>query len=146
MDLARSLAEPHRQAIADLEVTLVPSHVDPSPGNLLLRSDGVVLVDWEFSAMAAPAWDLAILSVEASFDHDQDMAVLAAHGNDATDWRRDQFAMFKACLALITAAWGHAQLALGAGGTDYRAFIQERTDLTLRLLRLNTSNAPVFRL
>jgi thiamine kinase-like enzyme len=28
--------------------------------------DGLYLVDWEYSAMGDPAWDLAILVVEAS--------------------------------------------------------------------------------
>ncbi len=139
---ARSLAEPHREGIAGLEAALVPSHVDPSPGNLLLHATGVVLVDWEFSAMAAPIWDLAILSIEASFDGDQDAAMLAAHDGDATDERLGRLARFKACLAFMTAAWGQAQIALGAGGFDYGLFVQERTALAIRLLSSAPRTAP----
>jgi thiamine kinase-like enzyme len=136
---ARSLAEPLRAAIADLETTLVPSHIDPSPGNMLLLPAGVLLIDWEYSGMAAPFWDLAILSIEASFDRDQDTAMLAAHDGDATAARRERLALYKACLALLTAAWGQAQIALGAGGVDYASFTKERTELALRLLSSNVS-------
>jgi len=39
----------------------VPSHVDLVKENILVTPDKIWLIDWEYSAMSSPFWDIAIL-------------------------------------------------------------------------------------
>ncbi|MBM6592838.1 choline/ethanolamine kinase family protein [Microvirga pudoricolor] len=61
-------------------LTAVPSHCDPVPENCLDDGSRMFLVDWEYAAMADPAWDLAYASLEADFDEKDDQALLEAYG------------------------------------------------------------------
>ncbi|MDN3720265.1 choline/ethanolamine kinase family protein [Roseibium salinum] len=58
---------------------LVPSHGDLSPGNCLAVPGGIRLIDWEYSAMAEPAWDLAYAVLEHGFSKAQERAFLGAY-------------------------------------------------------------------
>src|SRR3954468_2157217 len=60
----RMRAAPVLAALEARAVALVPSHIDPNPANFLLRADGgLSLIDWEYSAMCEPAWDIAAVSM-----------------------------------------------------------------------------------
>ena len=52
----------------------VPSHVDLICENILQQEDRIWFIDWEYSAMASPFWDIAIFSNSAGlgsyFDSD----------------------------------------------------------------------------
>lgn len=59
-------------ALADtlntLGVTLAPCHNDLVAENFVKRSDGkIFLIDWEYSGMNDPLWDLAALFIECDF-------------------------------------------------------------------------------
>ena len=54
-----------RLALEASPAALVPCHNDPWPGNLLDADGRIYLIDWEYSGMNDPLWDLADLSVEA---------------------------------------------------------------------------------
>ena len=60
-----------RRALETSAASLVPCHNDPWPGNLLDADGRIYLIDWEYSGMNDPVWDLAGLSVEAGFDPEQ---------------------------------------------------------------------------
>jgi len=50
---------------------MVPSHNDLVLENILIGTTGRVwLIDWEYSSMASPYWDLAILCNAADFNQD----------------------------------------------------------------------------
>lgn len=49
----------------------VPSHVDLVLENSLLQAEKVWLIDWEYSAMASPFWDIATLCNAADFNSTQ---------------------------------------------------------------------------
>ena len=49
----------------DPPADLTPCHGDPWPENFIDTGDRVHLLDWEYSGMGEPAWDLADLAVEA---------------------------------------------------------------------------------
>jgi thiamine kinase-like enzyme len=60
-------AEAVRRVLQVSPVGLAPCHNDPWPGNFVIASSGgrLHLIDWEFSGMNDPMWDLGDLSVEA---------------------------------------------------------------------------------
>lgn len=89
-------------------------HCDPTPGNFYCQPDGRLwLLDWEYSAQAEPAWDLAGLVAEAELDSiQQAQAVRCYAGRVDTDLQR-RVDLYLACLHTLAAAWGAAQVGLG---------------------------------
>ena len=107
----------------------VPSHGDPSPGNCLMAPDRLWLIDWEYSAMAEPAWDLAYASLEHGFSNAQERAFLAAYRNSAGDELRPSrrhLEIMKAKCDVVSALWGLEQFRLGSDKADFLAFAQAR--------------------
>ena len=65
--------------LQDRDPAYVASHNDLVLENLLLGQDRVWLIDWEFSAMASPYWDLATICNAAGFDTQQSRQLLDAY-------------------------------------------------------------------
>jgi thiamine kinase-like enzyme len=57
----------------------VACHNDLVPENILKTQENLTLIDWEYSGMNDPAWDLASFTLESGFDADADSAFLAAY-------------------------------------------------------------------
>ena len=54
-----------------LGITLTPCHNDSVPENFIKSTDGsIFLIDWEYSGMNDPIWDLAALFLESDFTND----------------------------------------------------------------------------
>jgi hypothetical protein len=105
-------------------------HVDTWPGNFICTSDGLRLVDWEYSAMADPMWDLADLSVEADLSAADDEQLLAAHG----DADVDRFVALKPVCDLLWSLWSLAEHAAGNQADDFVAEAARRTARGFALL------------
>jgi thiamine kinase-like enzyme len=107
----RDRAEPIRSAMEAHPVARVPSHIDPNPANFLLRSDGtLLLIDWEYSAMCEPAWDLAAVGMEGRMDAAARAALAAAYGpmpGESRLW------LMRAALHLVAGSWTYAEIAGG---------------------------------
>ena len=114
----RACAEPIRAALEAHPVALVPSHIDPNPANFLLRADGgLLLIDWEYSAMCDPAWDLAAVSMEGHLDATACAAFAEGYGampGESRLW------LMRAALHLVAGSWTTAEIAGGnaAPGLD----------------------------
>jgi thiamine kinase-like enzyme len=111
----RARAEPIRAAMQAQPVAPVPSHIDPNPANFLLRGDGtLLLIDWEYSAMCDPAWDLAAVAMEGRIDA---AALAAGYGALPSEGR---LRLMHAALHLVAGSWTFAEIAGGnkAPGLD----------------------------
>jgi len=93
---------------------LSPCHIDPGPANFITAAGRRYLVDWEYSAMCEPLWDLAGLSIEAGFDPRQDEAMVGIYYGAAQPWA-SRLHLYKIMLWLLAAAWGVVQLVDGNG-------------------------------
>jgi thiamine kinase-like enzyme len=65
--------------LASIAGEKVACHNDLVPENMLETIDGLTLIDWEYSGMNDPAWDLASFSLESGFDEAQDRFFLEAY-------------------------------------------------------------------
>ena len=72
-------AEDIRTALSVHPAPLVACHCDPLCENFLDTGERMWIVDWEYSGMNDPMWDLGDLSVEAKFDERQDEEMIAAY-------------------------------------------------------------------
>lgn len=112
LDLRRR-AEPIRAVLEGRPMSLVPSHIDPNSSNFLLRSDGrLLLIDWEFSAMAEPAWDLAAVVIEANIGSAVE-ALFQGYGGRPDAAERCRLWLMRAALYLVAGSWTFAEIAGG---------------------------------
>ena len=116
-----------RLALEVSPAPLVPCHNDPWPGNLLDADGRIYLIDWEYSGMNDPMWDLANLSVEAGFGPEQDRAMMEAYrGDTASAALYSRLEIYKAMGDLHWSAWGFVQHAKGNPAEDFRSYALER--------------------
>jgi thiamine kinase-like enzyme len=100
-----------------------PCHCDPTGANLLDTGARVFLIDWEYSGQNDPVWDLAYLSVEASFDAAQDQRLLAAYFGRApstADIARTK--LYKALCQFLSALWALIQHTGGNPAAEFRDY------------------------
>ncbi|MDZ7602516.1 MAG: phosphotransferase family protein [Hoeflea sp.] len=120
-------AQTVRAALSRNPVSLVACHCDPLCENFLDTGERIFIVDWEYSGMNDPMWDLGDLSVEAGFDAGQDQVLLDAYSGGspgATDHAR--MVIYKAMCDLLWTLWGLIQLANGNPADDFRAYADGR--------------------
>jgi thiamine kinase-like enzyme len=124
----RALAEPARLALETSPAAWVPSHIDPSPANFLRRGDELFLIDWEYSAMCEPAWDLAGVAIEARLDATQRRRLLSAYGAGDDASTRARVELFGALLHLVAASWAAAQIPAAEDADSYWELARDYTE------------------
>ncbi len=116
-------AQAVREALAAHPVPLVPCHCDPLCENFLDTGERIWIVDWEYSGMNDPMWDLGDLSVEAAFTPEQDAALLEAYfGGPPDPFDRGRMVIYKAMCDLLWTLWGLIQHADGNPVEDFWAY------------------------
>ncbi len=91
--------------VQDRDAEYVPSHGDPVLENLLVGDDRVWLIDWEFSAMASPCWDLAILYNAARLDYAESRALLTDYCADGLQVEESLLFDYRNLLQLLSDCW-----------------------------------------
>jgi len=120
-------AEAVRAALAAHPLPLAPCHCDPLCENFLDTGDRMWIVDWEYSGMNDPMWDLGDLSVEGEFDDAQDEEMLRAYFGAAPSANdRGRMVIYKAMCDLLWTLWGLIQLANDNPADDFRAYADTR--------------------
>jgi thiamine kinase-like enzyme len=116
-----------RLALEASPAALVPCHNDPWPANLLDADGRIYLIDWEYSGMNDPMWDLADLSVEAEFGPEQDRAMMQTyHGTGLSPALYSRLEVYKAMSDLHWSVWGVVQHAKGNPAEDFWSYGLER--------------------
>jgi thiamine kinase-like enzyme len=127
------LSEDHRLAVAEANLMrdslaarkrpLRPCHCDPTGGNLIDTGAKVWLIDWEYSAMNDPLWDLAYLSIQADFDEQQDTTLLVGYrGRQSDHTEAALMEIFKALVELLSALWALVQHSAGNRSADFSGY------------------------
>ena len=83
----------------------VPSHNDLVLENLLLGADRLWIIDWEYSAMASPYWDLATLCNAAGLDFAQSRRLLHAYCADGEQMEESVLFDYRGLLQLLGDCW-----------------------------------------
>ncbi|MDF3415485.1 phosphotransferase family protein [Sulfitobacter sp. M57] len=129
-------ANPIKQVLESANITLAPCHCDPLCENFL--DDGTVMwiVDWEYSGMNDPLWDVGDLSVEAGMNARQDSELMTAYfGRPATAAETGRMVIYKAMCDLLWTLWGLIQHADGNPAEDFWAYATGRFERCKALMQ-----------
>ena len=129
-------AQPVKKVLADNPAPLAPCHCDPLCENFLDDGDRMWIIDWEYSGMNDPLWDLGDLSVEGGFDDAQDMEMLRAYfATEPTAAQVGRMVIYKAMCDLLWTLWGLIQHADGNPAEDFWAYSVERFERCKALMQ-----------
>lgn len=120
-------AEGVRAALSANPLPNVACHCDPLCENFLDTGDRMWIVDWEYSGMNDPMWDLGDLSVEGGFGPDEEEDMIRAYfGGEPAPAERGRIVIYKAMCDLLWTLWGLIQLANDNPADDFRAYADNR--------------------
>lgn len=129
-------AEPIKTVLANADVILAPCHCDPLCENFLDDGQLMWIVDWEYSGMGDPLWDVGDLSVEAGMDAAQEMALLRAYfGREPTPAELGRVVIHKAMCDLLWTLWGLIQHADNNTAEDFWVYATGRFERCKTLMR-----------
>ena len=120
-------ARPIKELLEKTNLPLAPCHCDPLCENFLDDGSIMWIVDWEYSGMNDPIWDLGDLSVEAGMSNLQDLELLQAYfGRDPTDQETARMIIYKAMCDLLWTLWGLIQHADKNPAEDFWVYATTR--------------------
>ena len=126
-EVVREADQSVRSALAAHPLPNVACHCDPLCENFLDTGERMWIVDWEYSGMNDPMWDLGDLSVEGGFDAVQDEELIAGYfGGEPKPSERGRIIIYKAMCDLLWTLWGLIQLANNNPADDFRAYADGR--------------------
>ena len=106
--------------LADLGVDRKSCHIDLVPENFIESPQGrLYLIDWEYSSMNDPMWDLAALFLESEFTRQEEEAFLSHYESDQTPVSREKITIYKILQDIIWSLWTVYKEEQGADFGDY---------------------------
>ena len=106
--------------LADLGVDRKSCHIDLVPENFIESPQGrLYLIDWEYSSMNDPMWDLAALFLESDFTSQEEEDFLSHYESEQTPVSREKIAIYKILQDTIWSLWTVYKEEQGADFGDY---------------------------
>lgn len=106
--------------LADLGVDRKSCHIDLVPENFIESPQGrLYLIDWEYSSMNDPMWDLAALFLESEFTPQEEEEFLSHYDSEQTPVSREKIAIYKILQDTIWSLWTVYKEEQGADFGDY---------------------------
>jgi thiamine kinase-like enzyme len=133
-DIVRE-AEAVRSALTAHPLPSAACHCDPLCENFLDVGKRMWIVDWEYSGMNDPLWDLGDLSVEGQFGEAQDEEMFGAYfGRAPSPAERGRIVVYKAMCDLLWTLWGLIQHANRNPADDFWAYSVNRFERCKKLM------------
>ena len=106
--------------LAALGVDRKSCHIDLVPENFIESPQGrLYLIDWEYSSMNDPMWDLAALFLESEFTRQEEEDFLSHYESEQTPVSREKIAIYKILQDAIWSLWTVYKEEQGADFGDY---------------------------
>jgi len=103
-------AETVRSALEAHPLPLAPCHCDPLSENFIDAGGRMWLVDWEYSGMNDPLWDVGDVIIEAKLSPDKEREFIHAYfGGAPTAAEHGRVVIYKAMCDLLWTLWGLIQ-------------------------------------
>lgn len=130
-------------ALADrlnqLGVTLTPCHNDLVAENFVKGLDGKIhLIDWEYSGMNDPLWDLAALFIESSFSEENlQRALLLYYDNNIPPCVPQKILIYQILMDILWAIWTRIKETQGDDFGNYGIMRFQRAISNLEKLEMD---------
>lgn len=129
-------AAPVKDALAGADLPLAPCHCDPLCENFLDDGKVMWIVDWEYSGMNDPLWDVGDLAVEAEMDAAQEAELMRAYfGREPSAAETGRMVIYKAMCDLLWTLWGLIQHADDNPAEDFWAYATGRFERCKALMQ-----------
>ena len=113
-------------------------HIDLVPENFIEGPDGhLYLIDWEYSSMNDPMWDLAALFLESEFTPEEEADFLAYYEGEKTPVSREKIRIYKILQDIIWSLW---TIYKEENGADFGDYGSSRYNRAVKELRCNYEN------
>ena len=94
--------------LRERDLPLVASHNDLELESLLVDGNHIWMIDWEFSAMASPYWDLATLCNAAQLSESRAREFIQAYCAGDRQMKESVLAVYRNLLMLLSDCWMQA--------------------------------------
>ena len=109
-----------KEELEQIGVDKKSCHIDLVPENFIEGPDGhLYLIDWEYSSMNDPMWDLAALFLESEFTPEEEADFLAYYEGVKTPVSREKIRIYKILQDIIWSLWTIYKEENGADFGDY---------------------------
>lgn len=96
-----------------------PCHNDLVPENFLRKDDKIYLIDWEYSGINDPSFDLAALFIESEFSSQEEEEFLKYYAGDVDDNTKQKIMLFKISQDFLWAVWSIYKFNCGVDYLQY---------------------------
>ena len=128
-------SRPIQHVLNENAVELRPCHCDPVCENFLNDDDRMWMVDWEFSGMSDPYWDIGHLSLKSRFTEDQEYEFLFRYlEHEPSESHISRVFLYKVLCDLLWTLWGLIQHVNGNPSQDFWAYLMIRFAVCQELL------------
>jgi len=126
--------------LASMSVFKVACHNDLVPENMLETAEGLTLIDWEYSGMNDPAWDIASFFLETGYDEAQQRSFIKTYTAGSAQPRFGlRVEAYRLLQDYLWSLWSLLQETASRDpvkARNYRAYGQDRFDRALTMLPL----------
>lgn len=113
-----------KEILKDLGEESVPCHNDTVPENFVKSDDKLYLVDWEYSGMNDPMWDLAAHCLECDFSNNEEELFLSLYFKQEVEPRyKTKMLIYKICQDFLWSIWTNIK---EANGDDFGTYGEDR--------------------
>lgn len=119
-ETVRKLVFSLKDQLEEIGIDKKSCHIDLVPENFIEGPDGhLYLIDWEYSSMNDPMWDLAALFLESEFTCAEEEDFLSHYKSDKTPVSREKIRIYKILQDIIWSLWTIYKEENGADFGDY---------------------------
>ncbi|GKZ04393.1 choline kinase [Paraclostridium bifermentans] len=103
-----------KNLLDDIGVENVPCHNDTVPENFVKDNERIYLIDWEYSGMNDPMWDVAAHILECEFSENEEELFLNLYFNNNVEEKyRTKIHIYKICQDFLWSIWTNIKEAKG---------------------------------
>ena len=95
-----------KEILKSFDIKLVSCHNDTVPENFLKKGDNLFLIDWEYSGLNDPIWDLAAFSIESDLSVNEEKELLDYYfENNINSTIKIRMEIHKICQDFLWSIW-----------------------------------------
>ena len=113
-----------KNILNELGIDLRPCHNDTVPENFVKDGEKLYLIDWEYSGMNDPMWDLAAHILECEFsEEDEELFLNTYFGCEVEEKYKTKILIYKICQDFLWSIWTNIK---EAKGDDFGSYGENR--------------------